>query len=163
MPFVVDAVKFLSSGFTVKEGRNIFDYVHVMDLARLYMLLLSHAIEPKESSPTVWGPRAYYFGGDRELSFADYMKAMVVILQKNGVVKTDNIKQLGTTDDAAKAVAETDEAPPPDSWAAHIGIVFGCNMRVKASRGLALGWKPQEPFMTETLEEVVEKWLGSLK
>ncbi|KAE9365761.1 NAD(P)-binding protein [Stipitochalara longipes BDJ] len=167
LPEVVTAIKSINSGFTISKGANISGYIHVVDLARIYLLLLSSALSPQSSQSSavslheIWGPQAYYFGtGDEELSFVDYMTLIVGHLHELGALETKTLQQIDVND-AAKASGASTGIPPPDSWAMHIAIMFGVNMRVRSTRARRLGWQPVEPKVEETLEDVIHAYLSN--
>jgi len=165
VPDIVTAIKSINSGFTISEGKNISSYIHVLDCARIYLLLLSSSLGPNSSqSPVplheIWGPQAYYFAAsDEELSWVDYMTMIVNNLHKMGILETRTIQQIDTND-AAKASGASTGIPPPDSWAMHIAIAFGVNMRVRSTRARKLGWQPVEPKVEDTLEDVLHAYLS---
>jgi nucleoside-diphosphate-sugar epimerase len=159
LPEIITAIKSINSGFTISKGSNMSSYIHVVDLARIYLHLLSSALDNTTSDTSdIWGPQAYYFGsGDEELSFRDYMSLIVDKLHDLGVLGEKTIQQVNTND-AAKASGASTGIPAPDSWAMHIAIMFGVNMRVRSTRARTLGWKPVEPEVDETLEDVLQAY-----
>jgi len=62
LPEVLNTISKVPGGFVVSAGENLQSYVHVLDLARLYLLLVSYAIDAKESEAglDLWGPKAYF-------------------------------------------------------------------------------------------------------
>ncbi|OCL12012.1 NAD(P)-binding protein [Glonium stellatum] len=166
IPEILNTVGRISGGFMVSAGKNLQSYVHVVDLARLYLLLVSYAIDGKESvaGMDLWGPKAYYFGADEEVGFADFMAALVSVLRKKGMVSNEEITPINVADAAkAHAGANAEHAPSLDSWSMHIAMMYGTDMRVCSTRGKNIGWQPQEPAVRETLEEVVERYLAEKK
>jgi nucleoside-diphosphate-sugar epimerase len=162
---MLKAIRQLSSGFTISAGKNLQAFIHVIDLARMYLILLSHALKPQDNAnPTtgreIWGPEAYYFAEQEELPFREFMENMVTVLQKHGELKSSAIKEIDF-DTIAEAMGAADAEA--DSWVMHIAIMFGCNMRVRSSRARALGWKPQESGVGATMDEVLGKYLEAEK
>jgi nucleoside-diphosphate-sugar epimerase len=159
---VFKAVSALGTGFTVSTGKNILSHVHVLDLARLYLLLLSSALKAQlsnsEADEDFWGPEAYYFAASGEISFAEFMREMVRVLKDYGIIENEEIKQIDVHQ-GAKASGATGEGHAADSWAMHIAIGFGIDMRCRSSRAGRLGWDPKEPGVVNTLEEVLSKFL----
>lgn len=144
-----------------------------MDLARLYLLLLSHALsalDPNSNTKSneggaaetqIWGPKAYYFGAGPELSFLNFMTAMASILKGKGVIESQGLQRIDI-DQAARASGAKDNKggiKPPNSWAVHVAVMFGVDMRVRSSRAGKLGWVPREQGVVEGLGHVVGKWL----
>jgi nucleoside-diphosphate-sugar epimerase len=162
---MLKATRKLSSGFTISLGKNLQAFIHVIDLARMYLLLLSDALKPQgEAAATpgheIWGPEAYYFAEQEELPFREYMEHMVSVLQKQGELKSSAIKEIDF-DTIAEVMGAADAEA--DSWVMHIAIMFGCNMRVRSSRARELGWKPQESGVGATMDEVLGKYLEAEK
>jgi hypothetical protein len=171
IPDVVRAIKNAGGGFTIREGLNLHSYIHTLDLAEIYLILVSDALGERSSQaeasgeePEIWGPRAYYFGGAEEILFADYMAGIVSVLVEKGVIKDTTLRKLDieTAARASGAVPTTPDgpAPPPDSWAMHIAIMFGVDMRVRSTRASKLGWQPRQPSLRDTLEEVIGSYVA---
>jgi hypothetical protein len=144
-----------------------------MDLARLYLLLLSHALsalDPNSNTKSneggaaeteIWGPKAYYFGAGPELSFLNFMTAMASILKEKGVIESQGLQRIDI-DQASRASGAKDNKggiKSPNSWAVHVAVMFGVDMRVRSSRARKLGWVPREQGVVEGLGDVVGKWL----
>jgi hypothetical protein len=170
IPDVVGAIKNAGGGFTISEGLNIHSYIHTLDLAEIYLILVSDALgqrtqpEATGDEPEIWGPRAYYFGGAEEILFADYMAAIVSVLVEKGYIKYAALRKLDieTAARASGAVTTAPDAPPPppDSWAMHIAIMFGVDMRVRSTRASKLGWQPRQSSLRDTMEEVFGRYVA---
>ena len=124
-------------------------YIHVLDIARLYVLLVSDALKGGSSSD-VWGEKAYYFAEGEEVSFKDFIESNVKVLKEKGVLQSDEIKKL-------------DVEEIPDYWKGFLVIFFGADARLRSSRAKKLGWVAKERGVIESLEEVVGSWLESQK
>ena len=148
VPVVLNTISKVPGGFVVSAGENLQNYIHVLDLARLYLLLVSYAIDTKESEAglDLWGPKAYYFGAKEELASADFMAALVSVLNKKGIVQNETLTTINVAD-ATKTVA----------------MIFGTNMRVRSTRGKKIGWQVRGPAVKDTLDEVVERYLVEKK
>ena len=124
-----------------------------MDLAHLYLLLLSHALsalDPNSNTKSneggaaeteIWGPKAYYFGEGPELSFPNFMTAMANILKKKGVIESQDLQRIDI-DQAARASGAKDDKGGIkllNSWAAHVAVMFGVDIKVRSSSGDNLG------------------------
>jgi len=164
LPDIMNAIKFKNSGWTIGPGNNISSYIHVMDMARVYIMLVSHALDPTLPVQTsdIWGPKAYYFGSSEELSFLEYMTSIMKVLRKHNYLHTDQILQIDVKQ-AANATGASTTTQPADSWASHIALLFGCNTRVRSTRAYSLGWKPEAPGVKDTLEEVIDRYLESVE
>ncbi|KAI1858038.1 uncharacterized protein JN550_012931 [Neoarthrinium moseri] len=158
------------SGWQIAQGENTHAWIHVADLARMYLLLVNDAIDNLTGQTSVaapfdiWGPEAYYFGTGEDISFAKFMAHLAPVLKDTGVIKNTEIKSVSVTEAARASIAGEDydpDAPPPalDSWAMHIAIMYGINMRLGASRMQKLGWKPERGSVIETFAEVVSEYL----
>ncbi|KAL9087905.1 MAG: hypothetical protein Q9165_006467 [Trypethelium subeluteriae] len=151
---IVNTAKELSAGFTMSTGRNVLGYVHVNDLADIYVRLFADAVKGIVNSDTrLWGSNAYYFANDEELTFAEYMTALVRVLKWKGVISTDVIKKIG-----------------PESVVSELNLVrrtaathgYGANVRCRSERAkILLGWVPRERNVQETLAGVIEYLLSS--
>jgi nucleoside-diphosphate-sugar epimerase len=146
---IINTIKSLNSGFTISSGLNLQPYIHVLDIARLYVLLVTDALNGG-SPPEVWGEKAYYFAEGEEVSFKDFVEANVKVLKKKGILESEEIKKL-----------EVNEIP--DYWKGFLVIFFGADMRIRASRAKKLGWVAKEKGVIEGLGEVVGRWLESQK
>ncbi|CAG8957874.1 hypothetical protein HYFRA_00000214 [Hymenoscyphus fraxineus] len=171
-PHLLRAFRSLNSGFTISSGSNIWGHIHVNDLAEIYLILLSRALEslgmetgraaPSESSKTeVWGPEAYYFASSNEVSFLGFQRSMVRALKKLGVLGNDVIAQIDI-ETAAKATDVT-KGESPQAWARHLAESYAINMRVSPSRAKAIGWVPKDIAVQDTMEDVIAKYLESEK
>ncbi|TVY89249.1 hypothetical protein LAWI1_G006045 [Lachnellula willkommii] len=168
LPLIMKPIRALSSGFSISSGKNIQSYIHVVDVARMYLLLLSHALQQSQASAEtkpethIWGPEAYYFAEQEELSFKEFMELLLLALQKHGQLAGSEIKEIDVGE-VAEAMGIANGLPEPDSWAMHVAIMFGTNMRVRSSRARALGWKPQDAGVAQTLDEVLRRYLEAEK
>ncbi|TVY37750.1 hypothetical protein LOCC1_G007688 [Lachnellula occidentalis] len=145
---IIATTRKLSAGFTMSRGRNIMGYVHVNDLADVYVKLVKDAMEGSKSESRLWGSHAYYFANGEEISFAGYMEALVKILRAKGAIPSDSIKEIGTESDAAEREIVNETA---------VFHGYGTNVRCRSERAATLlGWKPKGPSLRDTLPEVVD-------
>ncbi|KAH8671586.1 hypothetical protein BX600DRAFT_434684 [Xylariales sp. PMI_506] len=179
MPAVLLTARAFKSGWQIAQGENMFGIIHVEDLARMYLILVRDAItalggsgsgEAPAAAPPfdLWGPEAYYFGVSENITFADYMGTLAPIMKDLGIIPSSEIKSVSVTDAARASMAGADydpEAKPPplDTWALHIAITYGVNMRMKASRMAALGWKPQTGPVLGSFAKVFEEYAKAEK
>jgi nucleoside-diphosphate-sugar epimerase len=145
---IVNTVRELSAGFTITKGENFLHYVHVDDLAAIYVSLFADAAKETASDVRLWGPDAYYFATSEELSFVEYMREIVKILREKGVISTDVIMKVGPeSDDSDRAIVNTTAAIHE----------YGTKLRVRSSRAETLfGWKEKQPSVKKTLPEIVK-------
>lgn len=163
VPMVLNTISKVPGGFVVSAGENLQNYVHILNLAGLYLLLVSYAIDAKESEDglDLWGPKAYYFGAEEELAFVNFMAALVSVLNKKGIVQNETLTTINVADAIKPRLSgDSQEAPPLDSLTA---MIFGTNMRVRSTRGKKVGWQPRGPAVKDTLDEVVERYLVEKK
>ncbi|KAK5995171.1 Oxidase ucsJ [Cladobotryum mycophilum] len=125
--------------FQVGLGQNIWQYVHVADLADAYVLLIEAAGAERSGH---WGQDGYYFVENGSYtstalssSIADTLRDMR-ILQNNGV-ESLNVDQV------------QDFVPMGHK-------MWGTNARGLASRLRGLGWRPSRPHWTTTIRGAVE-------
>lgn len=164
-PGIVLTARAFKTGFLIAKGENQHAWIHVEDLADMYLLLVGKALASDQSC---WGEEAYYFGAAETISFSDVMQNLAPVLLKHGVIESTRMQSVDATV-AAKASmygdSYTEETVPPaaDSWAMHIAILFGINMRLQATRMTKLGWKPQKGPIVETFDEVLSSFLRAEK
>lgn len=172
-PAILTTARAFGSGFQIAQGENASAWIHVDDLANMFLILVEDALAALAGTPIkraddlqVWGAEAYYFGVEENLVFSDFMKALAPVLKEHGVVKTDEIRSVNVTEAARISLAgpgkEYDPlAPPPpvDSWAMHISVMYGINMRIQGSRTQKLGWKATKGSLVRSIPEVVSRYL----
>lgn len=157
-------------GWQIAQGENLHAWIHVQDLAKMFIILVDDAISNLSGSapvPTpfeIWGPDAYYFGSGELISFAEFISRLVPVLKDNGVIKSTETKSVSVTEAARTSIAGSNydpdaPPPPPDSWAMHIAIMYGINMRVRSSRMEKLGWKAEKGSVVDTFPGVVSEFL----
>lgn len=165
-PALLLTVRALKTGFQIAEGENRHAWIDVTDLAAVYGLVLERA---RAGDAAAFGAEAYYFGAGEEVRFADFMASGVVPrLQRHGVLASADVRAVSVNDAARASMFGENfnpDAPPPapDSWAMHIAVMYGINMRIRASRIARLGWKPERPSVIETLDEVLDAYLRAEK
>lgn len=168
LPELLQPIRSLLAGFSISSGKNIQTYIHVLNLARIYFLLLSHALRKLEagveddSGVEVWDPEAYYFAEQEELSFAEFMKLLLAVLQKLGLSTSSEIKEMNVNG-AAEVMGAAKGLSMSDSWTLNMATMCGVDMRVRSTRARTLGWKPQEFSVAQTLHEAVGRYLEAEK
>ncbi|KAK7726434.1 hypothetical protein SLS53_009521 [Cytospora paraplurivora] len=173
----------LRLGLPDRRGENVSGWVHVLDLARAFGLLVDDALgalrqggaaasaasaaatAAAAAAPAdpagfpLWGPG---------LAFRDLQGAIVPVLYGHGVIPSQAVRSVTHTEAARTCLAGGTDydpdapLPPPDSWVVHLATWFGVNMRIRPSRLLALGWKPERSTL-EAWKEAFEIYLGGLK
>ncbi|ESZ91498.1 hypothetical protein SBOR_8127 [Sclerotinia borealis F-4128] len=145
LPPLIDVLTKLNSGFTLNTGVNVQGYIHVLDLAQIYLLLIDDALKnPSSADPKKWGPESYYFGASEDLSFKEYMTYLVSHLSAAPYnLIQDSIKQLALPD-AIEVVGLLS------------AYYFGTYVRVASTRAKdVLGWVAKEKLVGEGLGEVL--------
>lgn len=170
-PAIMTTARAFNCGFQIAQGLNQSAWIHVLDLADIFLLLIEDALangksKAAEAAPfPLWGPEAYYFGVAENIAFIDFMKALAPVLKAQGVIADDKIESVSVKDAARISLAgpggeyDPDAPVDPASWAIHIAIMYGVNMRLKSSRVEALGWKPKMGPMMDTFNDVVSEFL----
>ncbi|POS68944.1 hypothetical protein DHEL01_v212663 [Diaporthe helianthi] len=172
-PALLTTARAFKSGFQISPGENRHAWVDVMDLAGIYMILVDDALTAlagtpvarEAGTPPLWGREAYYFATGEDISFSDFMRGLAPVLKQHGVIESDELKSVSVTEAARISLAGPDgeydplaPPPPPDSWAMHIAIMYGVNMKIRASRIARLGWKPTAKVV-DSFQEVVPEYL----
>lgn len=172
-PAILTTARAFGSGFQIAQGENASAWIHVNDLANMFLILVDDAMATLAGTPIkraeelpIWGPEAYYFGVEENIVFSEFMKALTPVLVEHGVVKSSEIRSVNVTEAARISLAGPDGeydplAPPPpaDSWAMHISVMYGINMRIRGSRMEKLGWKAEKGALARSLVEVVPRYL----
>lgn len=173
LPAILTTARAFGSGFQIAQGENMLAWIHVEDLAELYLVLVEDALaalagSPVEraSEPAMWGPEAYYFGVGDNIVFSDLIKALATVFVEQGILESSEIKSVSVTEAARISLAgpgkEYDPLappPPPDSWAMHIAVMYGVNMVIRASRMEKLGWTARKGAVMSSFAEVVSRHL----
>lgn len=183
-------------GFQIARGENISAWIHVEDLASMFMILVNDALAAlatpgrassdakdvtndnndikstaDDDNRQLWGPEAYYFGAAENVPFADLMGALVPALHARGVIESSEVASVDVGQAARISLAghagvghegrdgATLPVPPPDSWAMHIAIMYGVNMRLRASRMQRLGWRAVMGSVVDYVPEVVSEYV----
>lgn len=172
-PAILTTARAFRSGFQISPGENRHAWVHVLDLAAIYMILVDDAlaalagrpVQRDPATPPLWGREAYYFATGEDISFSHFMRGLAPVLKQHGVIQSDELRSVSVTEAARISLAGPDgeydplaPPPPPDSWAMHIAIMYGVNMKIRASRIANLGWKPSRNVV-DTFPEVVPEFL----
>ncbi|PQE07928.1 Nucleoside-diphosphate-sugar epimerase protein [Rutstroemia sp. NJR-2017a WRK4] len=159
LPMALNQIRRLGQGFTVGPGDNIQAYVHTVDMARLYLLLVEQALSPSPSNPDpslpIFGPQAYYFAASEELPAREYMTSLIDALTHHQTpsltLKSSEIVKLDPPE-----ISRSKLTKDPD---VNAKVLFGMNMRVRSTRAKrVLGWRPVEGGVLEGLREVVGVW-----
>ncbi|KAJ3280110.1 hypothetical protein HK104_000903 [Borealophlyctis nickersoniae] len=128
------------------KGANIWNNVHVEDLADAYMLILETLLEGREGVAT--NEDGYYFVESGEHAFRPLAEAIgKAIKEKSG---------LG---DGSAISMRKEHLAAYGPWGDFAELMFGGNSRSKAVKIRALGWKPTRPDLFATIDAEVEALL----
>jgi hypothetical protein len=122
----------------VGKGLSVWSQVHVLDLARAYIVLLHH-IESAEASTLVQNPYFFCENG-KEISWKEVAEEVGQALYAKGLIKDATPKEL------KKEVWD-------DLFGEYTPAVMGLNSRSRAVRLRELGWKSQEKGTWESFNE----------
>ncbi|KAI0880699.1 NAD(P)-binding protein [Annulohypoxylon maeteangense] len=132
------AIKHGYAGY-IGAGLAVESNIHVLDLARAYMVLLHHLESTPAGSPDIL-ENPYYFTettGDKEPSWKDVAALIGAELHKAGHISNP----------------EPQTIPPEnydDLFGSYTAPVIGLNSRSRAVRLRGLGWKPVEKSWAES-------------
>ncbi|KAF7912509.1 uncharacterized protein EAF01_001530 [Botrytis porri] len=121
-------------------------HIHVLDLAQIYLFLLSSALTDPSPNPQKWGPEAFYFAASENLSFSAYMQFLISKVSKPpyNLLHNTLIAELPFSE-AVKVVGTL------------TAYLFGIHMQVRCTRAKeVLGWVPRAKRLGEGLDEVLE-------
>jgi nucleoside-diphosphate-sugar epimerase len=141
IPFLTEATLKRGKAFTVLEGNNIWDNIHITDLAEAYNVLTEEALKPNGGKSS-WGKEGYYFTQSAEHTWKDVATAIAKIAHEKGAIKTAEVDKLSVED----AIAVHPWAP----------LLWGGNCRSRGDRIRALGWTPSARKVEEYLPEMVD-------
>ena len=147
IPFLTEAIIKRGKAFTVLEGNNIWDNVHITDLAEAYDVLTEEALK-LNGVRSSWGKEGYYFVESAEHRWKDIVAGLAKIAHQKGAIKSAGVEKLSVED----AIAVHPWAP----------LLWGGNCRSRADRIRALGWSPSARKIEEYLPEMVDFEIKSL-
>ncbi|TVY45303.1 Uncharacterized protein LOCC1_G003149 [Lachnellula occidentalis] len=128
----------------VGDGKGVWDYVHVADLARLYELLLNKVLKGEELPS---GEKGILFSATGSYSWAELANGIGSALAELGAIKTSEVKSISLSEAAGKW------------WEGEETIVelcFASNSRTSSDVSHELGWreeKTEQDFKKHFLEE----------
>ncbi|KAK1751237.1 hypothetical protein QBC47DRAFT_307679 [Echria macrotheca] len=121
----------------IGDGKAVWDYVHVEDVAALYQKVLETIVgKGGEGLPT--GKKGILFGGNGRHSWMELAEGVAQALLQAGKLG-DAIVESVSLADATRAVAQSRGTADEDT----VEVVFASNARTVASVGRKLGWVPK--------------------
>lgn len=122
----------------VGKGLSVESQIHVLDLARAYIVLL-HYMEVT-SPKTQLGNPYWFCENGKEFSWKEVAENVGRTLKAKGLIKDDTTREI-----------------PKDLWGdvfgEYTGAVIGLNSRSRAVRLRELGWEPREKGIWESWEQ----------
>lgn len=126
------------------DGKGVWNYVHVLDLAKLYELLLGSVLKG-EVLP--YGERGFYFCGSGQFNWEEMAHGVANAGFELGALKTKELKTVNL-EEATQKFAGGD--------AALAELCLASNSRTRAVLAELLGWRPKksaEDFKKNFMEE----------
>ncbi|KAF9216910.1 hypothetical protein BGZ59_007419 [Podila verticillata] len=151
IPFQVRSSLRHGNALQVGKGLNIWNKVHVVDLAKFYILLLQRSLqEPQASGAKGTLPKnqdAYWFAEDGEFTWGEVAKFIARAFVTQGINKSGEVQ--GTSPEEEEAVW------PPNS---RPGRLIGANSRSRAVKAREiLGWAPELHDLEGHVAQEVER------
>jgi nucleoside-diphosphate-sugar epimerase len=132
--------------FYVGEGKNLWNWVHVHDLSRLYLILMENAMEGvagHQGEKATWGKEGYYFAETGLFVWGDVAKLIGKAGKELGVFKSEEADGL--------------DKEEVEKWFKGGALQSGLNSKSKAIRANKLfGWEPKEKDMDGLIYEIVK-------
>ncbi|KAH7125990.1 hypothetical protein EDB81DRAFT_810252 [Dactylonectria macrodidyma] len=127
----------------IGDGLGVKDYVHVVDLAKFYGLLLGKVLENGRAVP--YGERGIFFASTGSFRWKDLAKDLAQVGYDLGKLDSPEPRSITIDEALALGIAATEQRAE---------LVFASNSRGRASVANSLGWTPKK---TET------DWKNNLK
>ena len=141
LPWLVELFKKRGKGFKLGEGKTLVSSVHVKDIADVLLYFAEQALGADGGS-VEWGEKGYYYADSGENSYGDIVDAIAKEMVEKGIIRTVELDSL-----------TSEEANQLHPWAT---LMFGSNMRTRASRLRGLGWTPKQPGPVDTVFELLK-------
>lgn len=147
VPVLAELVVKKGKGFYVGAGGSEWSFVHVVDLAGIYLKLVEAAVRGGEGADWFGGEEGgegYYFAESETIPWKVVAEKAVEFARKKGVQVESELESFGV-----QKVNEEAHA-----WGA---VLWGTNAIQRADRARkTLGWVPKEKTVFEVLEAEVE-------
>lgn len=130
----------LKNGFAghVGNGHAVESQIHVLDLARGYIVLLHHM---ERSPPAEFVQNPYFFcENGKEFSWGQAAEQVGIALKNQGLIE----------DATPRSFSDSDWE---DLFGEYTGVVLGSNCRCRAVRLRKLGWEAKEKDIFESFVE----------
>ncbi|KAG9229824.1 hypothetical protein BJ875DRAFT_176752 [Amylocarpus encephaloides] len=147
IPYLTETFLKRGKGFSILEGKNIWDAVHIRDLVDAFILLAEEAVKPN-GGDAQWGQKGYYFVEAQAFNWGAVAAAISKSLYDQGAIKSTQVDQLSVED----AVTQHPWAP----------LLWGGNCRSAADRLRRLGWKAKKGDIFASLPSMVAEEVKNL-
>ncbi|KAF2034233.1 NAD(P)-binding protein [Setomelanomma holmii] len=145
VPILIENILKRGKAFQILEGENIWNSIHIDDVAAAVITLLEETFKGLESK-VAWLPEGYYFVEDAEFQWKDVSIAIAKVAHAKGLLKSDQVEKI-----------TVEEASAMHPWAL---ILWGGNSRGSAERLRALGWKSSGKSFAEGLPDMIDAEVG---
>lgn len=138
IPGLIKTYVKLGQAGTIGKGLNIWNNVHIEDLADFYILVLKKVLDGKADVRK----DGWYFVENGYHQQCDLVKKIAEVLLKKKLISTDVVREL--TDDES------------DNYLGPLARFIYTNSRSKAERSRKLGWKPTKGGVFSSIEEEID-------
>lgn len=137
IPFLIRSFMELGYGFTINDGMQLWDKVHVFDVGTLFIKIIEKYLA-KEEFPH--GNKGYYFVEDGDFYWKDLCMKITEVLYERKLIKDNELRHL-----TGDQFSELLEMPP---------LYWGSNCRSKSENGRFIGWEPIKSNDEEFMKDV---------
>lgn len=144
--FINEAKKLDNRVFFFEDGLNTRSWVHIQDLANLYLKVVEAAATGGHGA--TWGKEGYYFAATQEISHIEVANTLAAILKYHGVIESEYPIQVSL--DTLDSMATLPAFPKLARY------LFASNSRTRADRAEKLfGYKGRARKLLQVLEDDV--------
>jgi len=126
---------------SIGPGLNVWNHVHIEDLAELYVLIGRKSLSGEISGGKNDG---FYFCESGEHRWIEIYRKLAEIFYKKGITASADVETL------------TSDQVILDTYGKYAFMALGSNSRCSADRARKIGWKPSRESLFDTLEKEVE-------
>ncbi|KXX74120.1 dTDP-4-oxo-6-deoxy-D-allose reductase [Madurella mycetomatis] len=137
IPSLIHEFLSCSTAFCVGRGCNIWSSVHVEDLAKFYLFLITRASWITEGHDEAWSGKAYYF------------------------IESGAYSGSGLAIEIAKVLHDKQLLPTPEVKHVTMEDLVGLGVSMTEKSAAALGWWPTEKDITSLLTQEVDAYLDA--
>ncbi|KAI9307965.1 hypothetical protein BJ944DRAFT_261110 [Cunninghamella echinulata] len=133
IPYCISVAIENKASVQIGDALNTWSFVHIDELADLYLLILDKLIKHELSEKDLLGKNGYFFAESGSYLWRDAFEAIGKNLHQLGVIPSPTPKIITTNDEFAAAYKVLAYLP-----------VIGGSSHVKADKGKQLGWHPKK-------------------